>query len=173
MTTKKQNAANRKNAQRSTGPRTPVGKTQSSQNSIKHGLLAKAPFRYDESEREWKSLAEAMRQDLAPVGAMEEILVERIIGCIWRLRRLSRVEAHLYRPEIDSRMGVPLPMEASFNFENRRRGFALLNRYEGGIERALYRALHHLERLQAAHRGAQVPPTVIVDVTTDSKPREG
>jgi hypothetical protein len=32
--------ANRSNAQKSTGPRTPQGKATASQNAVKHGLLA-------------------------------------------------------------------------------------------------------------------------------------
>jgi hypothetical protein len=38
MATEKQVAANRRNAQRSTGPRTAAGKSNSSRNSFRHGL---------------------------------------------------------------------------------------------------------------------------------------
>ncbi len=41
MTTEAQVAANRLNAQKSTGPRTPEGKGVVSQNAVKHGLLAR------------------------------------------------------------------------------------------------------------------------------------
>ena len=42
MATQKQIAANRRNALRSTGPRTPLGKARSRANSLRHGLLSKA-----------------------------------------------------------------------------------------------------------------------------------
>ena len=41
MATDKQIAANRRNAVRSTGPRTPLGKARTRRNSIRHGLLSK------------------------------------------------------------------------------------------------------------------------------------
>ena len=49
--------------------------------------------------------------------------------------------------------------------------FSSLSRYEAGIERGLYKALHELQRLQAARRdqGAQLP--VAIDVTGDSPER--
>ena len=95
--TAKQLAANRRNAQRSTGPRTLEGKAKSRWNALQHGLLAKAvippslePY---ESRADFDSLLAALREDLAPASALEELLVERIATCYWRLARLLRAEA--------------------------------------------------------------------------------
>ena len=41
---------------------------------------------------------------------------------------------------------------------------ANLGRYEGRIDRSLYRALHELQRLQAARCGEDVPPPAVLDV---------
>jgi len=41
MSNDQQIAANRLNAQRSTGPRTPAGKTRVSSNALKHGLTGR------------------------------------------------------------------------------------------------------------------------------------
>jgi len=52
-------------------------------------------------------------------------------------------------------------------FERNARGsdaFAKLSRYETARERSLHRALHELQRLQAARAGVNVPPPVAVDV---------
>ena len=45
------------------------------------------------------------------------------------------------------------------------RTLAKVQRYEAGLERSLYRALHELQRLQAARQGQHVPPPAAVDVT--------
>ncbi len=42
-----------------------------------------------------------------------------------------------------------------------------LSRYEAAIERSLYRALHELQRVQAARQDGQPPPSIAVDVTVD------
>jgi hypothetical protein len=47
--------------------------------------------------REWDELLDALSRDLAPVGALEEILVENIAKCYWRERRALRCEAELIR----------------------------------------------------------------------------
>jgi hypothetical protein len=47
MATDAQVAANRLNAQESTGPRTTEGKAVVAQNAVKHGLLARATRRWE------------------------------------------------------------------------------------------------------------------------------
>jgi phage protein D len=73
--------ANRRNAQRSTGPKTPEGKAKSSQNSITHGIFVTkflngaAP----ETVAEIEALAAGIREHCQPVGILEEILVQKIV----------------------------------------------------------------------------------------------
>jgi hypothetical protein len=45
--------------------------------------------------------------------------------------------------------------------------FSKLSRYEAAIERSLYKALHELQRIQAARGNGQQPPSIAVDVTVD------
>lgn len=45
--------------------------------------------------------------------------------------------------------------------------FSKLSRYEAAIERSLYRAIHELQRIQAARGNGQQPPSIAVDVTVD------
>ena len=89
-------AANRRNAQRSTGPRTPRGKRISSFNAIKSGLFAKQlvipEFDGQDAQTALDELLSNLRQDCQPVGVMENWLVEDIAGSIWRLRRAGRAE---------------------------------------------------------------------------------
>jgi hypothetical protein len=95
--TSKQLAANRRNAQRSTGPRTPNGKARSRWNALKHGVLAKAvipePLEPYESRQEFGRLLATLRDEFAPQSAVEEMLLETIATCYWRLARLVRAEA--------------------------------------------------------------------------------
>ncbi len=48
--------------------------------------------------------------------------------------------------------------------------FSKLSRYETAIERRLYKALHELERRQAARNGGSVPPPQVVDVDVSGLP---
>jgi hypothetical protein len=50
--------------------------------------------------------------------------------------------------------------------------FSKLSRYEAGIERSYYRALHELERLQHRRRGGHVPPPLALDVTVSGGNRD-
>src|SRR5215208_6886184 len=99
MASRKQIQANRQNALKSTGPKTPEGKDTARLNATKHGLLSQEVLP-GEDEEALKELAERLRAELQPVGEMESLLVERIIDATWRLRRLSRVEAGIFTWEL-------------------------------------------------------------------------
>jgi len=88
--------ANRKNAQRSTGPRTAEGKARVAQNAITHGLLSEKALLPDEDPQALEALAEAMRAAWKPEGAQEDLLVDWMIQALWRLRRLGHVEAGIF-----------------------------------------------------------------------------
>ena len=100
MTSKKQIEANRRNALKGSGPKTPEGKATARLNATTHGLLSQEVLLPGEDEEALKELAERLRAELQPVGEMESLLVERIIDATWRLRRLSRVEAGIYTWEL-------------------------------------------------------------------------
>src|SRR5690242_17387467 len=69
-------AANRANAQKSTGPKTPEGKAASKMNAFKHGLLSREVLVSGEDEDQLTALHEWFREDLSPVGPREEMLVD-------------------------------------------------------------------------------------------------
>ena len=99
-TSPKQIEANRRNAARSTGPKTREGKEAVKQNALKHGLLAKEVLLPGENADSFQELSDHLYADLRPDGALETALVERIVGGLWRLRRLQRVEAGVFENEI-------------------------------------------------------------------------
>lgn len=71
-------AANRRNAQLSTRPRTEEGKSRSRLNAVKHGILASAVLitagEGAEDPAEFNELFSALQRDLAPVGRLEEMM---------------------------------------------------------------------------------------------------
>ena len=97
MTTQAQIGANKKNAHRSTGPKTSAGKAASSRNSLRHGLTAKTVILPGEDPQTYLDHQDAIHRALHPIGAVEELVVDRIIGYAWRLRRVEHVEASLFR----------------------------------------------------------------------------
>lgn len=85
-------AANRLNAQKSSGPITPEGKVVASQNALRHGLLSTKLLLDDEDPKEYDALLRGLAKSLGPVGALEAHLVERIAVTLWRQRRLVHAE---------------------------------------------------------------------------------
>lgn len=93
----KQLEANRQNALRSTGPRTATGKAWSRMNALKHGLLSRQIVvrsrQCPENTKEFRELHQRLSEQLEPVGAMEELLVEQIVTSYWRLKRALVAES--------------------------------------------------------------------------------
>ncbi|HZP63812.1 MAG TPA: hypothetical protein VFB28_10395 [Terriglobales bacterium] len=86
--------ANRENAKKSTGPRTPRGKAYSRNNATKHGLFVTdfQKLMEEEDPREFEARYRDLRDELEPVGPSEEGVVWQIAICWLRLERLWRYE---------------------------------------------------------------------------------
>ena len=176
--------ANRRNALKSTGLRTPEGKRAVRYNALKHGLLAKEVIiELKEDRAEFDEFFSRLHEDLQPVGMLEEMLVEKIAVDWWRLRRVLRSEAGeicagLVRPSdtMERQLGRYLRKKSEREREAEHIGRSLpstdasnkILRYGTALNRELYRALSELERLQRRRRGDTVPPPIKVDVSTDS-----
>lgn len=87
MTTEKQIAANRANAEKSTGPVTPEGKRRSSQNARRHGITAQTTVMTDEDRLKHDEFIARILDDLAPVGAMELLHATGLAEDSWLLSR--------------------------------------------------------------------------------------
>jgi hypothetical protein len=92
MTSEAQILANRRNSQKSTGPRTAEGKAIISQNALTHGLTADLAVISSESHADFELYRDRMLDELDPVGAMESMLAERIVSLSWRLKRAIRIQ---------------------------------------------------------------------------------
>lgn len=102
----KQLAANRRNALKSTGPRTLVGRDTSKMNALKHGILSRqvlvAGRHYRENQDELEALHQRLWQQLQPEGPMEEMLLDQIVTAHWRLRRALIAESGEIALSVDS-----------------------------------------------------------------------
>ena len=167
VTSQKQIAANRRNAARSTGPRTEEGKAESRMNSLRHGLLAERVMVVEDGDlQDFIELQEHLLEELEPLGRLEEGLVDRIASLLWRLDRAAHIERGLL---MVGRGPDELPPAARLALAVRRdsldaQALERVGRYEGRLERSLFRCLHELERLQARRAGEDVPVPAVVDI---------
>jgi hypothetical protein len=116
MTSQKQINANRRNALKSTGPRTDQGKRRSRRNAFRHGLTAETVVKGLEDARLYKSFQAAIISDYAPLSAVEHELVLRLTSLLWRLRRATAIESGLLEIQAgtlidgkDARDGIAAP----------------------------------------------------------------
>jgi hypothetical protein len=181
-------AANRANAQLSTGPKTAEGKRNSALNRLRHGFYSKSLLLPGEDEQ---ALA-AMRNDyiatLKPQNQLELNLVDQIISATWRLYRLARAEELLHcdfshdaetlldRQEwVDnddpSDAEAPPPAHATLvaALKDEHQSLDRLARHEQRLQRTIHRGLREL-RLLRQHATDALPESPYLD--PDHTPQE-
>jgi hypothetical protein len=89
MTSYRQIEANRRNALKSTGPRTEPGKQVSRCNAARHGLTAETVISALEDAEDYKAFEAAITADYDAQSAVERELVLRLASVLWRLRRTT------------------------------------------------------------------------------------
>lgn len=153
MATPAQIAANRQNAQSSTGPRTDAGKAQVAQNRVTHGLTGRHLILPDEDPAEYDRLLAELTQEHQPLAPTERFLVEQLAQAQWRLSRIARMEADIFR------RGMAAETSAGEAFERDCAGsnsLLKLLRYETVARRAFYQALDRLRQVQAPRLAEEV-----------------
>ena len=95
MATDRQLRANRINAAKSTGPRTPNGKAESARNAITHGLTAQRVVLEWEDPAVFEQLRSALHDEFESANPTAFELVEHLAALLWRLRRSHAYEAAL------------------------------------------------------------------------------
>ena len=148
-------AANRLNSQKSTGPNTDRGKRMSSRNRTRHGILARTILVDDEDRDRFADLLNSLTVDLRPQNDTQRGLVEKMAVASWRTKRVWAVEAaairHETRRQADSTVDEDPPtrtMKAMRNFSDNNRHPDVWGRYETRYDRAYYKALATLTRMQ-------------------------
>ena len=150
--------ASRRNGAKSRGPKTPEGKARSAQNALKHGLRAqKHMVLPSENAAEFAELEAALMDELAPEGALQSALAQRVVAAVWRLSRAERLEADLFAE--NQLAGWSLGHALIRDCNGGARSFDTLLRYRGGALAELWRALRTLKALQAERVAAN--PQVI------------
>jgi hypothetical protein len=140
--TEAQIAANRRNAEASTGPRTAEGKARVSRNSTTFGLYSAGDVVRPEEESFYQAFCEDFEQQLVPQGAMETTLAAEIVHAAWRLRRCATAESTL-ATQGDAQSGLdPMLDPATAAAWN-------------SIDRARAQALRHFQRATAELRRLQ------------------
>ena len=95
MATEAQIAANRINAQASTGATTAAGKARSSRNALSFGLFSRGDFVLPDEQAQYAEFCASFQAHLEPEGPIEHTLTAEIIHAAWRMRRCSAVAASL------------------------------------------------------------------------------
>ena len=88
--------ANRRNARKSTGPKTPQGKAASSQNATSHGIYCRHVVLDGEDQQRFDLLRNAYIHSLRPQDELELSFVDRVVQDQWKLNRLQAAEQRLY-----------------------------------------------------------------------------
>jgi hypothetical protein len=87
-------AANRANAQSSTGPRTELGKSNARYNALQHGVLArKVVLKTDEERAEFQGLLRSSNAEWCPKGLEEKFYAEEIALLFWKLQITEGLES--------------------------------------------------------------------------------
>ena len=94
--TEKQLRANRRNAKRSTGPRSDEGKRRVAHNAITHGVFAKELLLPDENREQFLELRDGLIDSVKPQNALELTLVDQMFAAQWKVLRAQRAERALH-----------------------------------------------------------------------------
>jgi len=177
MSSWKRLKANRRNAQKSTGPRTLEGKQIVSQNARTHGIFSRhAVLPGEENPAEYQELLDEFTAEWRPATVTERALVAEMVNAQWKLARLRRMEQAVHTlamEEVCAEQWGPHPPpadpETADQINSRFLGellirdnkldqhLAYLARLEAHVRRAFYRAKRELERTQAL-RAPEMPP---------------
>jgi hypothetical protein len=94
--------ANRRNALRSTGPKTEEGKQRSRENALRHGLTAETIVASLEDVEDYKAFEAVIVSDYCAETAVARELVLRLASVLWRLRRATTIETQLFEMQAEA-----------------------------------------------------------------------
>lgn len=143
MASEAQIDANRRNAQLSTGPKTPEGKAAVSTNALKHGLRSDLYKKPSLDPEVFDHLLAELIAEHQPQTITEEVYVERMALCLDKLTFIEGLQNECL-------FNQPRKLIPSDN-----KGLIVYWNQEERLERAFDRALSALRKLQKERRAAQ------------------
>ena len=152
--------ANRENAKKSTGPRTPEGKQRSSLNGVRHGILAQVIVLPKEDMAAYNQFTSDYSSALNPVGTVEIQLAQACADIQFRLHRMSAAEHNLFalghEENGDNWNTGESESHAALTFADTLRRskdpIATITIYEQRLSRRLLQTLNQLRDMQAERR---------------------
>ena len=149
MSTLRQIEANRRNAQKSTGPTSVTGKATSSMNALKTGIHAESLLLPSENLADLDQLTADYYQHHQPANPDTRAFVDELIHCEWMLRRLRVAETQAWKYQsdkiYDDPQKYPLGQSATGHYTT----FSKLQYRLDATRRARDRALQSLQQLKA------------------------
>ena len=145
MATPNQIAANKQNAQKSSGPKTPEGKATSSLNRLSHGFASHATIIPGENPEEFKALVTGLMSEHQPATDTEQILVEKMALNQWLSLRAFSLQGKVFLVQTfgGDKYGIP-------------KDLGLLIRYQTSAERAFHRAHTDLVKTQKERNKSEI-----------------
>ena len=167
-------AANRANAQLSSGPRTAAGKAVSSMNAVKTGLTGRTVLLPSDDAEAYRNLLAAYENEFKPVGLRECELVQSLADIQWRLQRIPGLEMAIYArgrdefaeqfEELDpAARSARLDLETFIHYQKPLRNLQL---QEGRLQRQREKDMAELRELQQERRKPDEARAALAKITT-------
>jgi len=147
MATKAQIEANRRNAQKSTGPTTDAGKAKCAGNRYTHGLCSRMLILEFEKSEEFQALREDLYAEYQPVTRTEMLLVDRMVLNHWTAERALSLQSVAFAA-VCNRGDVPLSVVGT--------DLNLLLRYHQAGEKGFDKARRELLSIQKERKNSEI-----------------
>jgi hypothetical protein len=156
-------AANKANAQKSTGPRTELGKQRSRLNALRHGLTGQTVVMPSEDQSAYQRHSRSFLDEYQPKNATETQLVQFLTDTSWRLNRAASIETNLFSlgiTEMEDRIRASHPeaesaLAMALAFREHLHAFAAISGNSQRLARQFERTLVQLRQIQADRRAAE------------------
>ena len=160
MVSERRIEANRRNAQRSTGPRTLAGKTRSSINALRHGITGQVSIMNEEDRGAHDKFCQELIDRFQPDDPLELQFASLIAEDFWRLQRIRAVENDILAlgnfseaADIDvDHPEIHASLTRARTFLDQSKDFERLTLYEQRINRSIEKNRRQLEDLQAERK---------------------